>query len=129
MPPTDRPPAAADGTRTPTPRFDTHGWPTNEFPQDVHSGAVFGMAGQWLDLLTGIVFVVLSTTGPAMYFQMLRARRKTGQTQAFWRRSAGLQILNLKRVTQWGELLNFRRRHLSAQVFLKRLFTRQSCGR
>jgi len=51
----------------------------------VHSGAIYGAGGQWLDLATGIVFVLLSISGPVMYFQMLRSRRKSGRTQAFWR--------------------------------------------
>jgi hypothetical protein len=76
---------AAGGARKPAPNFDAHGWPTNEFLQDVHSGAIFGTGGQWVDLATGIVFVVLSITGPVMYFQMLRSRRKSGRTRAFWR--------------------------------------------
>jgi len=76
---------AGDGGRGSAPRFDAHGWPTNEFLQDVHSGAIFGAAGQWVDLATGLIFVALSITGPVMYFQMLRSRRKTGRTKAFWR--------------------------------------------
>lgn len=86
-PPPAGPPGAgpADGGRKPAPNFDAHGWPTNEFLQDVHSGAAFGAGGQWVDLATGIIFVVLSITGPVMYFQMLRSRRKSGRTQAFWR--------------------------------------------
>jgi uncharacterized iron-regulated membrane protein len=83
--PPDGPPGAGDGARASAPRFDARGWPTNEFLQDVHSGAIFGAGGQWVDLATGIVFVVLSITGPVMYFQMLRSRRKSGRTQAFWR--------------------------------------------
>jgi uncharacterized iron-regulated membrane protein len=85
LPPTDRPPAAGEGARAPAPRFDAQGWPTNEFLQDVHSGAVFGAAGRWLDLLTGIAFIALSITGPVMYFQMLRSRGKSGRARAFWR--------------------------------------------
>jgi uncharacterized iron-regulated membrane protein len=85
-PPTGAPGAGAnEGRRDPAPRFDARGWPTNEFLQDIHSGAIFGAAGQWVDLATGITFVVLSITGPVMYFQMLRTRRKSGRTRAFWR--------------------------------------------
>jgi len=85
-PPTGAPGAGAnEGRRDPAPRFDARGWPTNEFLQDIHSGAIFGAAGQWVDLATGITFVVLSITGPVMYFQMLRTRRKSGRTLAFWR--------------------------------------------
>lgn len=76
---------SGDGARNSAPHFDARGWPTNEFLQDVHSGAIFGAVGQWLDLLTGITFIVLSITGPVMYFQMLRSRRRTGRSQAFWR--------------------------------------------
>jgi uncharacterized iron-regulated membrane protein len=81
------PPAGAAGEdgRKPPPSFDTHGWPSNQFLQELHSGAVFGAAGQWVDLATGVIFVVLSITGPVMYFQMLRSRRKSGRRQAFWR--------------------------------------------
>jgi uncharacterized iron-regulated membrane protein len=84
-PPPPGPSGAGDGARGSAPRFDEHGWPTNEFLQDVHSGAIYGAGGQWLDLATGIVFVMLSISGPVMYFQMLRSRRKSGRTQAFWR--------------------------------------------
>ena len=49
----------------------------SHFLASFHIPAQQVSAWSGLDLLTGIVFVVLSTTGPAMYFQMLRARRKT----------------------------------------------------
>lgn len=85
-PPSGAPGAGAgDGRRDSAPRFDAQGWPTNEFLQDVHSGAIFGTVGQWVDLATGLTFVVLSITGPVMYFQMLRTRRKSGRARAFWR--------------------------------------------
>ena len=86
-PPAAGPPAegVAEGGRKPPPNFDAHGWPSNQFLQELHSGAVFGAAGQWVDLATGVILVVLSITGPVMYFQMLRSRRKSGRTQAFWR--------------------------------------------
>jgi uncharacterized iron-regulated membrane protein len=80
------PPAAGgDMLRKPPPRFDERGWPSNQFLQEIHSGEIFGAAGEWVDVFVGLFFVVLSITGPIIYFQMLRARRRTGRSQWFWR--------------------------------------------
>jgi uncharacterized iron-regulated membrane protein len=85
------PPAGAPGEgggdmpRKPPPRFDASGWPSNQFLQEIHSGEIFGVTGQWIDVFVGLFFVALSITGPIMYFQMLRTRRRSGRRQWFWR--------------------------------------------
>lgn len=53
--------------------------------KELHTGSIIGLSGQWLDLLTGIAFVVLTVTGIVMYFSLLRQRRKIGRRGLFWK--------------------------------------------
>jgi hypothetical protein len=52
--------------------------------QDWHKGSIVGKPGQWIVLVTGLVFLVLAITGAIMYLQMWRARRKQGRQGLFW---------------------------------------------
>jgi hypothetical protein len=52
--------------------------------KELHTGSIIGLSGQWLDLLTGLAFVVLAVTGIAMYFNLLAQRRKLGRRGPFW---------------------------------------------
>jgi uncharacterized iron-regulated membrane protein len=52
--------------------------------KELHTGAIIGLSGQWLDLLTGLAFIVLAVTGILMYFKLLAQRRKLGRRGLFW---------------------------------------------
>lgn len=75
------------------------------FLKDLHSGAIVGLGGQLLDLLTGLAFIGLSVTGIMMYVDMLRARRRTGRTDLFWAQpqqsSTGAHAA-MRNVHRWG---------------------------
>lgn len=58
----------------------------NGLLQAIHSGAIVGRGGQWVIILTGLGFVVLSFTGIWMYFQLRGARVKRGRQEWFWSR-------------------------------------------
>ena len=51
----------------------------------LHTGEIVGLSGQFLDVATGVAFMVLSVTGIVMYFQMLLQRRDRGRPEWFWR--------------------------------------------
>jgi uncharacterized iron-regulated membrane protein len=53
--------------------------------KELHTGSIIGLSGQWLDLLTGFSFIVLSITGIVMYFSLLKQRRKLGRRGLFWK--------------------------------------------
>jgi len=52
--------------------------------KELHTGSIIGLSGQWLDLLTGLSFIVLAVTGIVMYFNLLAQRRKLGRRGLFW---------------------------------------------
>jgi uncharacterized iron-regulated membrane protein len=52
--------------------------------KELHTGSIIGLSGQWLDLLTGFVFIVLAVTGIVMYLSLLAQRRKLGRRGLFW---------------------------------------------
>jgi uncharacterized iron-regulated membrane protein len=58
---------------------------THNLLKRLHTGAIVGLSGEALDLLTGLAFVTLATTGILMYFELLRARRRSGRRRWFWR--------------------------------------------
>lgn len=51
---------------------------------ELHTGQIAGRVGQWIIILTGACFVVLSFTGIWMYFQLRGARSKRGRKEWFW---------------------------------------------
>jgi uncharacterized iron-regulated membrane protein len=50
-----------------------------------HSGELFGLPGQAMNLIAGLSLLFLSTSGMVVYIQMWRARRKSGRTSPVWR--------------------------------------------
>jgi uncharacterized iron-regulated membrane protein len=52
--------------------------------KELHTGSIIGLSGQWLDLLTGLSFIVLAVTGIVMYVSLLSQRRKLGRRGLFW---------------------------------------------
>jgi uncharacterized iron-regulated membrane protein len=53
--------------------------------KELHTGSIIGLSGQWLDLLTGLCFIVLTITGIVMYFSLLKQRRRIGRRGLFWK--------------------------------------------
>lgn len=76
--------------------------------KDLHSGAIIGLPGRLIDLLSGLAFVVLSVTGIVMYLDMLKARRKVGRKDLFWgspRHSAAAVGAAMRSVHRWTATL------------------------
>ena len=58
--------------------------PLNAQLQALHGGGILGLTGEWIILVTGVFFCVLSITGIILYFRMLAARRRIGRREWFW---------------------------------------------
>ena len=94
---------------------------TRERIKSLHKGDAYGLAGQFLGLLTGLALITLTVSGALLYRQLWRARRRAGHRslvwsarESWWRRLhravalvAMLFVLN-KAVTgtvlAWGEI-------------------------
>lgn len=50
-----------------------------------HSGEMFGLSGQMLNLLAGLSLLFLSVSGLVMYFDMWLKRRKGGRNSLIWK--------------------------------------------
>lgn len=59
-------------------------WGVHETVKRMHRGDIFGLPGRWMDLLTGLAILFLTSTGVAMYLQLHRARSKVGRRGLFW---------------------------------------------
>lgn len=57
----------------------------NAILQSLHDGDIIGDTGQYLVLLTALLFVAMAVTGIVVYFQMYGARRRIGRRNWFWR--------------------------------------------
>ena len=71
----------ADGDPfAPRPRmFDTR-----ERIKSLHKGDAYGLPGQSLGLLTGVLVSTLAISGMLLYLQLWRARRRAGRAALFW---------------------------------------------
>jgi len=49
-----------------------------------HRGNVAGLPGQFIGLLAGLALIVLGITGIFVYFQLWKARRRSGRRAFFW---------------------------------------------
>ena len=56
----------------------------NGFLQELHSGAIAGLPGKFLVLLTGLALLVLCLTGGWIYIDMWRRRAGQGRKSPFW---------------------------------------------
>jgi uncharacterized iron-regulated membrane protein len=52
--------------------------------KQLHTGAIIGLSGESLSLITGAVFFTLAVSGIVMYFDMLGRRRRIGRKDLFW---------------------------------------------
>lgn len=57
----------------------------NTLLQRIHSGALYGKAGQVAVVLTGLSLITLSVTGALMYLDLFGRRRRLGKSAPFWR--------------------------------------------
>ena len=57
----------------------------NTLLQQIHSGALYGKAGQVAVVLTGFSLITLSVTGALMYLDLFGRRRRLGKSDLFWR--------------------------------------------
>ena len=59
-------------------------WGVHETWKRLHRGDFFGLAGRWMDLLTGLAILFLTVSGIVMYLQLYGARGKRGRRSPFW---------------------------------------------
>jgi uncharacterized iron-regulated membrane protein len=52
--------------------------------KSLHKGDAYGVPGQALGLLTGLLVITLAISGALLYLQLWRARRPAGHTSLFW---------------------------------------------
>ena len=60
------------------------GWREHEYMKQIHRGDALGLPGRLMDVFAGLSLVFLSASGLYMYTDLLRRRRRGGQTQMFW---------------------------------------------
>jgi hypothetical protein len=61
------------------------GLDVHEWVKHFHSGELFGLPAQMLDLLAGLSLVFLSGSGIWMYVEMWRKRAQSGRRMLFWK--------------------------------------------
>jgi len=60
-------------------------WNAHETWKRLHRGDYFGLAGRWMDLMTGLAILFLAISGIAMYLQLYSARSRAGRRALFWK--------------------------------------------
>jgi hypothetical protein len=60
-------------------------WGVHETWKRLHRGDYFGLAGRWMDLMTGLSILFLTVSGCVMYLQLYRARGRLGRRALFWK--------------------------------------------
>lgn len=60
-------------------------WGVHETWKRLHRGDFFGMAGRWMDLLSGAAILFLTISGIVMYLQLYRGRVQRGRRSPFWK--------------------------------------------
>lgn len=53
--------------------------------QNIHAGYFLGYFGQFLSIILSVGLLILSVTGFQVYWKLLRARRKIGRSNIFWK--------------------------------------------
>ena len=59
-------------------------WGVHETWKRLHRGDFFGLAGRWMDLLTGLAILFLVVSGIVMYLQLYGVRTRRGRRSPFW---------------------------------------------